>query len=339
MRTPRLSICLMVLATLAACGSMNGQPGEPSSNRIGTGRDIGDSDGNDATKPRSPIDGHLDAISQSSRVSHLVLHYTVANLERSLVLLTRARVSSHYLITDEEPARVLQLVDESRSAWHAGQSSWYARSSLNASSIGIEIVNRGDARRSIMPGMGTRDFQAYTSTQLKRVAVLMADIVERHKLAPENIVAHGDIEPQRKHDPGPLFPWRALAAQGLGRWFDEPAAARTALNFERIGLPPAAWFQVELARVGYEVPRHGRWDAPTRRVLSVFQMRYRPERYDGAPDANTAGILTALPTRGSALGQPQLNPSTSTQSAQALVRLMERVTPRYDPSSGTLRDP
>lgn len=337
MRTPRLPVCLMFLAVLAACGSMNEHPGDHTSERIGTGRDMNSLDG--TTKPHSPIDGHLNAIAQSSRVSYLVLHYTVANLDRSLELLTRARVSSHYLVTDEEPARVMQLVDESRSAWHAGQSSWYARPSLNASSIGIEIVNRGDARRSVMPGMSTHDFQAYTPTQLKRVAMLMADIVERHKLNPENIVAHGDIAPQRKHDPGPLFPWRALAAQGLGRWFDEPTAAHTALNLERIGLPPAAWFQAELARVGYEVPRHGRWDTSTRRVLSVFQMRYRPERYDGAPDAATAGILTALPTRGTAQGQPQSTPSSSAKSIQALVRVMQRLAPRYDLSNGALREP
>lgn len=252
------------------------------------------------------IDGRLDAIGQSSRVRYLVLHYTVSNLERSLALLTRGQVSSHYLVTDEHPPRILQLVDESRAAWHAGASAWFGRPNLNTTSIGIEIVNRGDAGYSAIPGIVSSDFQPFTPAQMTRTTALVADIANRYGLAQENIVAHGDVAPQRKRDPGPLFSWRELAAQGMGRWFNEDAAAQAALDFMQTGLPPAAWFQAQLARVGYDVPRHGQWDEATRRVLANFQMHYRPEIYDGLPDVITAGVLTTLPTIGTAQGQPRL---------------------------------
>lgn len=258
------------------------------------------------TRSGTEIDEWLDAISQNSRVNQLVIHYTVADLEQSVALLTRDRVSAHYLVTDEHPPRILQLVHESRTAWHAGQSGWFGQVSLNQTSIGIEIVNSGDVRHDIMRGMPARGFQPFTPSQIKRTAALAADIAGRHQLAQENIVAHGDVAPQRKHDPGPLFPWRELAALGVGRWFDETAAARAALRYARNGMPEAAWFQAELARVGYDVPRHGQWDANTRRVLAVFQMHYRPGIHDGIADVVTAGILATLPTHGTAQGHPQL---------------------------------
>lgn len=232
------------------------------------------------------IDRSIQAKSQSSRVDFIVLHYTSTDNEASLRILSEGNVSSHYLITDHPRPRVYQLVDENRRAWHAGVSSWYGRAGVNSASIGVEIVNAGKRDDGWAP---------YSPRQVAVLATLLRDIIARHRIKPHNIVGHSDVAPQRKIDPGPLFPWKQLAEQGIGRWYDEESARRYELDFEAQGLPDAAWVQEQLGRVGYEAPRSGVLDPATRNVLAAFQMRYRPERHDGEPDARTLGILKALP--------------------------------------------
>ena len=121
----------------------------------------------------------------------------------------------------------------------------------------------------------------------------MRDIVQRHNIRADRIVGHGDIAPQRKVDPGPLFPWKRLADEGLILWPEASRVAQLRPEMER-QLPDTAWFQRSLAEHGYETPRHGQFDEATRRVLAAFQMRYRPARFDGQPDAETAALLAAL---------------------------------------------
>ncbi|GAA5233928.1 N-acetylmuramoyl-L-alanine amidase [Verticiella sediminum] len=237
------------------------------------------------------MDDSLTATGQSSRAQFLVLHYTAADTPRSLHLLSREEVSAHYLITDDDPPRIFRLVDEDRSAWHAGHSQWRGRTWLNASSIGIEIVNPG---YTTQPD-GSRLWHPYSPRQIDAALALAADIVQRHQIDPRNVVGHSDIAPQRKQDPGPLFPWQEFAAHGLIAWPDNAALRAHRVRFERDGVPDVAWFQEQLARVGYEVPRHGMLDEPTRNVVAAFQMRYRPQDIAGEPDRETAALLAALP--------------------------------------------
>lgn len=232
------------------------------------------------------IDRSVQAISHSSRVSVVVLHYTVADTPRSLEILSKRNVSSHYLITDEQPPRVYQLVDESRRAWHAGESEWYGRSDLNAASIGIEIVNSGPVDDG---------WQPYAPAQIKTLITLLKDIVARHQIHARNVVGHSDIAPQRKQDPGPAFPWKRLAEAGLGRWYDEGRAMQLTEQYRRNGLPPMAVIQEKLRRAGYSVPSSGVLDTATERVIRAFQMHFRPARHDGKPDAETLAILDTLP--------------------------------------------
>lgn len=237
------------------------------------------------------IDRSRQAVGQSSRVQFVVIHYTSAPLARSLDLLTTHQVSAHYLVTDETQPRIMQLVDESRSAWHAGQSSWYGRNWLNANAVGIEIVNPG----YITPRQGQQQWAPYPDAQVQKTIALIKDIVARHGIAPENVVGHSDIAPQRKVDPGPLFPWDALARAGIGRWFDPAQVAQLTDAYLRNGVPDIAWFQQQLSILGYSVPQHGQFDRATRNVIAAFQMHYRPARHDGEADAQTAAILAALP--------------------------------------------
>jgi len=157
-----------------------------------------------------------------------------------------------------------------------------------ASSIGIEIINRGYTDTP-----DGRTWQPYPQAQIDTLITLLKDIQQRHGVAPANIVGHSDIAPQRKVDPGPLFPWAQLAAAGLIPW-PEAASVEDRLRQLDGQLPEVAWFQHQLERIGYAVPQHGELDPATRNVLAAFQMKYRPARHDGEPDLESAALLLAL---------------------------------------------
>lgn len=234
------------------------------------------------------MDTRYSAVSQSSRVQYVILHYTSADLPRSLQLLTRGQVSSHYLISDGSRPRIYRLVDEDRRAWHSGDSSWQGRTWLNASSIGIEIVHPGYTEDA----SGQRIWHPYPQAQIELLIELLKDIQKRHDLPVDSVIGHSDVAPQRKVDPGPQFPWQQLAEAGLLRWPDAAAVQRELGALTEV--PDAGWFQQALATVGYAVPRSGTWDEATRRVLAAFQMKYRPQRHDGAPDLESAALLQVL---------------------------------------------
>lgn len=227
------------------------------------------------------------SVNFDNRIQFVVVHYTSANLERSLALLTHGEVSSHYLIGDTPPT-IYKLADESARTWHAGESQWEGRTWLNSSSIGVEIVNPGFSDTPT-----GRIWYPYTEGQIQALIVLLKDIVKRNHIDPRHIIGHSDIAPLRKLDPGPLFPWERLAKEGLGIWPDERQVAHEqALMMD--ALPGITWFQQQLARLGYETPQTGELDVATRHVLAAFQMHYRPERFTGDPDARSAALLKVL---------------------------------------------
>lgn len=223
------------------------------------------------------------AASQDSRVQFLVLHFTSTDFPESLRTLTQGDVSAHYLVRDDPPT-VFRLVDDNRRAWHAGISSWKGYTQLNAASIGIEIVNRGNSDGSWVD---------YPPQQIDAVIDLVKKLSREYGISPDRVLGHSDIAPQRKTDPGPRFPWKRLADAGLVTWPDANAVAAKRASYER-ELPGVAWFQERLAKHGFAVPRHGRLDLETRNVLVAFQMKYRQARFDGTPDAETAAILEVL---------------------------------------------
>lgn len=234
-----------------------------------------------------PIDTTYTAKNQRSRVGWLIIHYTALDFPTSLRVLTEQNVSSHYLVRDNPPT-IYRLVDEGRSAFHAGVSSWKGYTQLNDASIGIEIVNLG--YEGAPPN---RTWPEYPPAQIEAVIALVKQIVKEHDIKPDRILGHSDIAPQRKTDPGPRFPWKRLADEGLILW---PDAARVAARIpaHEAQLPDILWFQDRLAKHGFVVPMHGGFDEPTRRVISAFQMKYRPAVFDGIPDPETAAILEVL---------------------------------------------
>ena len=241
-----------------------------------------------ATGPQ--VDRSYASGAQRDRVRFLVSHFTQATFEQTMRIVAGDAVSYHYVVR-EDPPTVYQLVDESRSSFQAGVSSWRGTTMLNDSSIGVSLVNSG-------PGEDDKEndlskWADYPEPQLQVFMELIKDIVKRHGIKPEFIVGHSDVAPQRKVDPGPKFPWKRLADAGLIKWFD-PAKVAERLPQNQAHLPDVEWFQVNLRRHGYEVPIHGDLDKATRNVVRAFQMRYRPSKFDGQPDAETAAILDAL---------------------------------------------
>jgi N-acetylmuramoyl-L-alanine amidase len=211
-----------------------------------------------------------DARPEGTAVDMLILHYT--GMQSGPEALARLRdpeagVSSHYLV--EEDGQIFRLVDETRRARHAGVSHWGGRSALNAVSIGIEVVNPGHE-------WGYRPFPAL---QMAAVAELCLDILTRHPIPARHVLAHSDVAPDRKEDPGELFDWPGLARCGVGLWPREDAE-------------PQADALTLLGRIGY------RTDLPLPVLVTAFQRHWRPERVDGVADATTlarmAGLLRAL---------------------------------------------
>jgi N-acetylmuramoyl-L-alanine amidase len=250
------------------------------------------------------IDRTHTAKSQDSRAQFLILHYTAIDHPTSLRVLTEQAVSSHYLVSDgandvpgNEKAVIYQLVDENRRAYHAGVSYWKGHTQLNASSIGIEIVNLG-----YRDGPDGRKFFDFPKPQMDLIVALVKDIVKRHDIKPDRILGHSDIAPQRKSDPGPRFPWKRLADEGLIPWFDETIVAQKKAQYEK-ELPNIEWFQKKLEQFGYAVPLNGEYDKATRSVITAFQLRFRQSLFDGKPDAETAAILDAMTSESTVLKQ------------------------------------
>jgi N-acetylmuramoyl-L-alanine amidase len=265
-----------------------------------------------APPPAAPrFDHSQTARGQSDRIKFIIVHYTVSDTPRSIKTLTTTDVSSHYLLTDTEQPFFYTLVDESRQSNHAGYSSWKIYNQLNSASIGIEIVNPGFTETP-----EGRVYAPFKQAQIDQLILLLKDIVKRHNIAPGNILGHNEIAPQRKQDPGPLFPWKQLADAGLIPW-PEPSRVAARLPGFQEQLPEVTWFQRKLADHGYAVPQNGELDQATRNVISVFQTKYRPSLYDGTPDAETAALLDVLTTPIPALPAAPAAPVTPAPAAPA----------------------
>ncbi|MBB3999343.1 peptidoglycan recognition protein family protein [Aureimonas pseudogalii] len=236
------------------------------------------------------VDRILASPNQGERVGverpdMLVLHYTgMVSAAAALERLTdpAAEVSAHYVV--DEDGSVVQLVPEARRAWHAGVSNWAGHGDVNSRSIGIEIVNPGHEH----------GYRPFPPEQIASVVRLCRDCVDRWQIPAANIVAHSDIAPARKEDPGELFPWDQLFRAGVGRWVP-PSNLRSGrfLSQGDRGEPVAA-YQSMLGMVGYTIDVDGLFTAHTRLATIAFQRRFRPSRIDGVADAATVATLHAL---------------------------------------------
>ena len=218
----------------------------------------------------------------------IVLHYT--GMETGIgaedwLCNPVSEVSSHYLV--HEDGRIVQMVRESDRAWHAGVSSWHGRGDVNSRSVGIEIANPGHR-------FGYPDFPP---AQIDAVVALCRGIIARHGIRPERVLAHSDVAPGRKIDPGEKFPWATLHAAGVGHMV-EPAPLREGpVIAEGDQGEPVGALQSMLAAYGYGIQVTAEFDTMTTTVVAAFQRHFRPERIDGVADRSTIETLQALSLR------------------------------------------
>jgi N-acetylmuramoyl-L-alanine amidase len=213
----------------------------------------------------------------------LILHYTgMSSAEKAIDWLARAesKVSCHYVV--DEFGAITQLVPECQRAWHAGVSFWRGETDINSHSIGIEIQNPGHEH-------GYPDF---SGAQMRGVISLCQDIIARHDIAPDGVLAHSDVAPERKIDPGEKFDWAMLAKEGVGLWLppdpvsDEDHGLELGACDMRV-----AHAQALLSAFGYRAPQTGVLDVMTSKVIRAFQLHFRPERADGRLDLSTQATL------------------------------------------------
>lgn len=215
----------------------------------------------------------------------LLLHYTgMMSCARAIDWLSRpeAKVSCHYVIDTD--GRITQMVSEDLRAWHAGVSAWAGETDINSCSIGIEIHNPGHEQ-------GYPDFP---EAQMAAVQALAGDIVRRWAIQPGRVLAHSDVAPERKIDPGEKFDWRRLADAGIGLWVPPaPVEADTGVG-PGSRTPGVAKAQALLGSYGYAIETSGELDVVTGKVLAAFQRHFRPGRVDGRLDRSTIATIEQL---------------------------------------------
>lgn len=215
----------------------------------------------------------------------LLLHYTgmpSADGAQAWLCNPESQVSSHYLV--HEDGRIVQMVPEMRRAWHAGRSFWAGETDINSRSIGIEIANAGHPA----------GLPEYPQTQIDALIELCLECVQRHGIPAERVLAHSDVAPVRKVDPGENFPWGRLAARGVGHWV-EPAPLGGGRFFQAgdRGQPVEA-LQSMLSIYGYDIEITGEFCEKTTGVVAAFQRHFRPARVDGVADSSTIETLHKL---------------------------------------------
>jgi N-acetylmuramoyl-L-alanine amidase len=219
------------------------------------------------------------------RPNCLILHYTgmrTGQAALDLLVSPASEVSAHYFVWED--GRIDQLVAESERAWHAGKGSWKGESDLNSASIGVEIANPGH----------DGGLPPFPDPQIEATINLARDLCSRWAIPSERVLAHSDVAPVRKRDPGEAFPWDKLWRGGVGHWVPpEPPTGAPIFRHEEEG-PSVRALQAMLALYGYGLEITGVYDRLTRAVLAAFQRRFRPARVDGEADASTVATLKAL---------------------------------------------
>jgi N-acetylmuramoyl-L-alanine amidase len=209
----------------------------------------------------------------------ILLHYTgMPGAAKAIHWLAhpKSKVSCHYVIDDT--GEITQMVPESARAWHAGASYWGGETDINSASIGIEIHNPGHEH-------GYPDFP---QEQMQAVAALCRDIAERRSIRPEGILAHSDVAPGRKIDPGEKFDWSWLAEAGVGHWVEPGPIDGGGRNYSpNEESADVAEVQELLRRYGYNIEINGCLDPWTGTILRAFQLHFRPARADGKLDLGT----------------------------------------------------
>ncbi len=231
------------------------------------------------------------AMNFGERASHLktdilLLHYT--GMESGVAALDwlcreESGVSCHYFVCED--GQIVQLVPEQKRAWHAGKSCWQDEVDTNSRSIGIEIVNPGHSG----------GYPEFSEKQISSVVELCSDILKRNPaILPQNVLAHSDVAPGRKHDPGEKFPWQYLHEKGVGHWVASPTSLKGGFLQMGDNGEPVAALQAMLVLYGYCLEISGTYCKKTHDCIFAFQQHFRQSRVDGVADGETISTLNEL---------------------------------------------
>ena len=233
---------------------------------------------------------------KEERIKFIILHYTALDNVGSIRELTGG-VSAHFLVLDEDDNKIYSLVPLEQRAWHAGASAFRGRTNINDTSVGIEIVNDGIAkeyRSDPNPYHPYDHYVDYKPIQIEKVAQIIKYVAEKYNIPARNIVAHSDIAPSRKKDPGAKFPWKELYDKyNIGAWYDE-ADKQEFMDEEKFKATSIREIKDELRKYGYEINRFDEWDKESKDVVYAFQLHFNPKNPTGEMDLETFAILKAL---------------------------------------------
>ena len=233
---------------------------------------------------------------KEERIKFIILHYTALDNVGSIRELTGG-VSAHFLVLDEDDNKIYSLVTLEQRAWHAGVSTFRGRTNINDTSVGIEIVNDGIAkeyRSDPNPYHPYDHYVDYKPIQIEKVAQIIKYVAEKYNIPARNIVAHSDIAPSRKKDPGAKFPWKELYDKyNIGAWYDE-ADKQEFMDEEKFKATSIREIKDELRKYGYEINRLDEWDKESKDVVYAFQLHFNPKNATGEMDLETFAILKAL---------------------------------------------
>ena len=233
---------------------------------------------------------------KEERIKFIILHYTALDNVGSIRELTGG-VSAHFLVLDEDDNKIYSLVPLEQRAWHAGVSAFRGRTNINDTSVGIEIVNDGIAkeyRSDPNPYHPYDHYVDYKPIQIEKVAQIIKYVAEKYNIPARNIVAHSDIAPSRKKDPGAKFPWKELYDKyNIGAWYDE-ADKQKFMDEEKFKATSIREIKDELRKYGYEINRLDEWDKESKDVVYAFQLHFNPQNATGEMDLETFAILKAL---------------------------------------------
>ena len=217
-----------------------------------------------------------------NKIKYLIYHYTgMKNDKIAIKKLTgyNSNVSCHYYITAS--GKLIQIVPDLYTAWHAGKSNWQKYKSLNYNSIGVEVSNPGHEH----------GYKKFNDNQIKSLIKISKYLIKKYKIHKKNILGHSDIAPLRKIDPGEKFPWKLLYKKKIGIWHN--------VNNNKIKFSSnKKWefdldkFKKYLNKIGYKIEYSDPYQL--RKLIKVFQMKFRPELVNGKLDFECYMIAKSL---------------------------------------------
>jgi|TARA_B110000211_G_C13986029_1_gene511735 N-acetylmuramoyl-L-alanine amidase len=217
------------------------------------------------------------------KIEFLIIHYTGmqskrASIKKLLNNKIKKKVSCHYLI--DRQGKLIQIVEDNKIAWHAGESKWNKYKNLNANSIGIELVNKGH----------DYGYEVFTNKQINKLIELILFLKKKYKIKKSNILGHSDIAPLRKKDPGEKFPWNKLAKKGLGT-----SCSKTKKNIDIFQVKKnRILFFKNLYKIGYRYFQKNKILNSDKLVIKAFQRRFLQDNINGIIDQETLKISHIL---------------------------------------------